>query len=64
MAPKIIEIRILNYSIRFKASFGLNIDCYLEYFFKANKCVVLLLYFNFNRKVKAFPKIVNYIWLI
>ena len=60
MAFKAIEIQVSNYGTRFKAYFNLYINCFLYHLFEISQCMVLLLYFNFNKGFRAFSKIINY----
>ena len=60
MAFKIMKIYISNYDIRFQVCFSFGINFFLYYFFKINKYMILLLYFNFNKKFEAFFEIIDH----
>lgn len=60
MASRITKIRVLNHGTRFKAYYGLYIDCFLYYIFEASRCAILLFYFDFGKKFKDFSQITSY----
>lgn len=57
---RVTKIQVLNYSIRFKAGFGFSINWSLHYLFKTSECLVTLLYFDFDGRLKAFLEIADY----
>ena len=55
-----INIQVLDYNTQFQIRFSLHINCLLYHLFETNSFLVLLFYFNFDKRFKAFSKIANY----
>ena len=60
IVPRAAKVYVSNHDTRFLADFGFCVDYFLHYLFKASWCLILLLYFNFDWRLEAFPKIADY----
>ena len=64
MTFETINIQVSNHGDRSQARFGLYIDGFLYYLFKIDGFLVLLFYFNFNKKLEAILEIADHSKLI
>ena len=64
MIFEVMIIRVLYYDARSLACHNLYIDYLLHHLLKTNTFLVLLFYFNLDKRLKVFSKIANYYKLI
>ena len=56
---EVINIRVLNYNIKFEARFSLYINYFLYNYFEVFGLLILLFYLNFNREFQTCLEIVD-----
>ena len=64
VAPRTIDIWVLNHAAGSLACFALRIDCPLDYFFKTGWCSILLLHLDLDGGFEVFLEITNHWRLI